>query len=93
MTQLVKTDRRTSVFDKIQADYPSTDINLLMQKFALGDLSAINVREGFYADVTKMPKTMADLFDKAQDCKEFFDHLLLILSSCLIILILNFSVS
>lgn len=73
--QLVKTDKKKNVYEAIQADYPSTDINRLMLKFSLGDTSAINVREGFFADVTKMPSTMAELFDKAQDCEEYFASL------------------
>lgn len=73
--QLVKTDKKRNVYDAIQADYPATDINALMLKFSLGDLSAINVKEGFYTDVTKMPTTMAELFDKAQECEQFFAEL------------------
>lgn len=73
--QLVKIDKKKDVYSAIQADYDSTDINLLMKRFALGDLSAINVREGFYTDVTKMPKTMAELFDKAEECQQFFESL------------------
>lgn len=72
---LVKTGEKKDVYSAIQADYPSTDINLLMKRFALGDASAINVREGIYADVTKMPSTYAELFDKAEDCSEYFDAL------------------
>lgn len=75
VSQLVKTDKKKNVYDAIQADYPSTDINRLMLKFSLGDMSAINVREGFFADVTKMPSSMAELFDKAEDCREYFDSL------------------
>ena len=73
--QLVKTDKKKDVYGAIQADYDSTDINKLMAKFALGDTSAINVREGFYVDATKMPKNLAELFDRAQDCQEFFEKL------------------
>ena len=75
VNHLVKTDKPKNVFEAIQADYDSTDINKLMLRFSLGDLSAIDVTQGFYADVTKMPKTMAELFDKAQDCYEFFNQL------------------
>lgn len=64
-----------NVYDRIQADYPSTDINILMERFALGETEAINVKEGFYADVTKMPKTYAELFQTYEDCKKFFDEL------------------
>lgn len=74
-SSLHKTDKPLNVFEKIQADYPSTDINLLMKKFALGDSSAINVTEGVYADVTKMPTTFAELFNRVNKCNELFDTL------------------
>lgn len=64
-----------NVYDKIQADYPSTDINLLMERFALGETDVIHVKEGFYADVTDMPKTYAELFQRAQDAHRYFDEL------------------
>ena len=70
---LVKIDQKKDVYSAIQADYPSTDINLLMKRFALGDKSAIDITQGFYVDATKMPKTLAEVFDRAQDCQEFFD--------------------
>lgn len=69
---LVKTDKKKNVYEAIQADFEATDINRLMLKFSLGDASAINVREGFFIDATKMPTNLAELFDKAQDCQEFF---------------------
>lgn len=73
--QLVKIDKQKDVHAEIQADYPATDINLLMKRFALGDVSAINVKEGFYVDVTKMPKNLAELFDRNVECQQFFDAL------------------
>lgn len=65
----------TNVYDRIQADYPSTDINILMERFALGETEAINIKDGFYADVTGMPKTYAELFQRAEDAHRFFDEL------------------
>lgn len=72
---LVKTDKKKDVYSEIQADYASTDINLLMKRFAFGDVSAINVKEGFYIDVTKMPTNLAELFDRNSDCQQFFEAL------------------
>lgn len=73
--QLVMTDKKKDVHAEIQADYASTDINLLMKRFALGDASAINVKDGFYVDVTKMPTNLAELFDKNIECVQFFNSL------------------
>lgn len=72
---LVKIDKQKDVHSEIQADYASTDINLLMKRFALGDSSAIDVTKGFYVDVTKMPQNLAELFDRNTECLQFFDSL------------------
>lgn len=72
---LAPTGEYENVQDRIQADYASTDINILMDRFALGDTSAINVKEGFYMDVTKMPTTYAELFQMSEDAKRYFEEL------------------
>lgn len=72
---LVKTDRKENVHARIQADYDSTDINKLMARFALGDSTAFDQRSGFYGDVTKLPSNYAELFNRVEECKQYFDHL------------------
>lgn len=72
---LAPTGEYDNIYDRIQADYPSTDINLLMERFALGETEAINIKPGFYADVTSMPKTYAELFQRYEDAKKLFDEL------------------
>lgn len=74
-TTLHKTDNPINVHARIQADYESCDINAIMRRFALGDTSAINVREGAYIDASKMPKTFAELFDRINECQSLFDSL------------------
>lgn len=73
--RLVKTDKKENVYERIQADYDSTDINKLMLRFSLGDSSAINQRDVWYGDVTEMPKTYAELFDRVEECKRTFEAL------------------
>lgn len=73
--KLVKTDRKENVYDKIQADYDSTDINKLMLRFSLGETDVINQKDVFYGDVTNMPTTYAELFDRVEECKRVFDAL------------------
>lgn len=73
--KLVKTDRKENVHARIQADYDATDINKLMARFALGDSSALDQRAGFYGDATKLPSTYAEMFDRVEACKQFFDSL------------------
>lgn len=72
---LAPTGEYENVYDRIQADYPSTDINILMERFALGETEAINIKPGFYGDVTGMPKTYAEMFQRAEDAHRFFDDL------------------
>ena len=74
-TTLHKTDKPVNVYERIQADYESCDINAIMRRFALGDSSALDVKQGIYADVTKMPKNFAELFDRINDCQKLFDDL------------------
>lgn len=73
--ELKPTGEYENVYDRIQADYPSTDINILMQRFALGETEAINIKQGFYADVTGMPSSYAELFQMAEDARVYFDEL------------------
>lgn len=73
--ELKKTDRKENVYARIQADYDATDINKLMARFALGDSSALDQRAGFYGDATKLPSTYAEMFDRVEACKQFFDSL------------------
>lgn len=73
--RLVKKDSKINVYEKIQADYDSTDINKIMLRFSLGETEVIDVKKGFFADVTGMPATYAELFDRVEDCKEYFDSL------------------
>lgn len=70
--KLVKTDKKINVYERIQADYDSTDINKLMLRFSLGDTEAINVRSGQFLDVTEMPTTLAEVFDRAVQAEQLF---------------------
>lgn len=73
--KLVKTDKKIDVHARIQADAESCDINKLMLRFSLGDESAINVRSGEFLDVTKMPTTLAELFDRSVQAEQLFEKL------------------
>lgn len=75
VNKLVKTDKKTNVYERIQADYDSTDINKLMLRFSLGDTEAINVRSGQFLDVTQMPETLAEVFDRAVQAEQLFVQL------------------
>lgn len=73
--QLIKKDVPINVYERIQADADSCDINLLMQRFALGDSEAINVRQGMYIDATNLPTNMAEVFEMGLEAQQYFDGL------------------
>lgn len=72
---LVPKDSTINVYERIQADRDSCDINILMQRFALGDTEAININQGFYLDTRDMPKTYAEVFERGLEAEQFFDGL------------------
>lgn len=65
----------TDLYSYIQSFADSTDINVLLKRFANGDESALNQRRAEYMDITEMPSTYAELLNKLNDGKELFDAL------------------
>lgn len=52
-----------------------TEISTIIKRFQGGDVSVINQKQGFYADVTKMPKTYAEMLQLRIDSKKAYDEL------------------
>lgn len=72
---LVKSDTTTDVYSMIQANKDSCDINVLMQRFALGDTEALDIKKGFYIDTRDMPTNLAEVFQMGIECENYFDGL------------------
>lgn len=72
---LVKADSFINVYDRIQADRDSCDINVLMQRFALGDTEALNIKTGYYLDTRNMPTTLAEVFQMGIEAEQYFEGL------------------
>ena len=72
---LTKKDSFIDVYERIQADADSVDINVLMERFALGDTEAINIRKGEFIDARDFPKTYAEVFQRGLECEQYFDSL------------------
>lgn len=66
---------QTNMYDMIQSHADSVDINILMQRYANGELDVLQRVQSMYADVTDMPKTMADLLNKVKAGEEQFNAL------------------
>lgn len=69
--ELVK-DSKTNVYEAIQADFESCDINSLMKRFTAGETDIFNRVQGIYADLTDMPKTWAELYQMQQEGENQF---------------------
>lgn len=50
----------------------STDISFIIRRLNAGDVSAINQRNPFYADITRAPTTRADMLQLSIDCQNSF---------------------
>lgn len=72
---LVKADTYTDVYSRIQADKDSVDINVLMQRFALGDTEALDIKKGFYLDTRDMPKNIHEVFAMGLEAEQYFEGL------------------
>lgn len=53
----------------------STEIYNIMARIQAGDVSLLNQKNGFYGDVTEMPKTYAEMLDLMHRGEEFFNKL------------------
>lgn len=63
---------KINTYAEIQSHKDSVDIHVLMRQFFNGDVEALSRRQGFYADVTEMPKTMAEALNMMVDRERDF---------------------
>lgn len=65
----------TKVYDHIQADAASGDINVLIQRFKNGEMDVLNQREGFYGDFSDVPESLIELKQRADEADDLFSQL------------------
>lgn len=68
-------DKEISMYDEIQSHADSVDIHVLIDRYERGDLEALTSREGQYADIIDMPKTLAELYQRTKDTEYYFNGL------------------
>lgn len=68
-------DGEINLYEMIQADKDSCDINVLLKQYALGDPSALAKRQGTYGDFTQMPKNFAEMLNKVIEGEKLFESL------------------
>lgn len=64
-----------NLYDYIQSHKESTDIHVLLQRFANGEEDVLQRMQGFYGDVTSMPKTYAEVLNAVIVGEETFARL------------------
>lgn len=66
---------RVDQYAIIQADKESTDINLILSRFAEGDSTALSRMQGIYADFTGLPDSYVGMINMIENGKRAFDGL------------------
>lgn len=66
---------KENIYEYIQSFKDSVDIGTILKKAGLGDMSGLQRVQGFYADVTKFPRTNAEMLQLILDSKGNFDKL------------------
>lgn len=66
---------KESLYDFIQSFRDSCDINVLVGRFANGDIEALSKVQGAYGDFTIFPKTYAELLNCVNDGRLMFNEL------------------
>lgn len=61
--------------EMIQSHLESTDINLILNRVAQGDMSGLTVKNGAYGDFTNVPKTFAEALQLQIDSNRLFESL------------------
>lgn len=63
------------VYMDIQSHKDSCSIELALKRFALGDVSALQQRQGAYGDFTTFPRTFAEVLQVMINAENYFDSL------------------
>lgn len=64
-----------NLYDYIQSHKQSTDIHYLLDRFVNGETDVLQRMQGFYADVSDMPKTYAEVLNAVIAGEETFARL------------------
>lgn len=64
-----------NLYDYIQSWKDSTDINVILARYANGDVDALSKVQGAYGDFTQFPRTYAELLNRVEQGKNMFMEL------------------
>ncbi len=68
----LREDGTENLYDFIQSFAESTDIHAIMRRFQNGEVDVLEKVQGFYGDVTEMPKTYAEALQRIADSEKVF---------------------
>lgn len=68
----LKEDGTENIYDFIQSFAESTDIHSILKRFENGEVDVLEKVQGFYGDVTDMPKTYAEALQRIADSEKVF---------------------
>ena len=71
---LVETGKE-DLYEYIQSFSQDTDINYIMRRFAMGDQTVLQQRQGVYMDASNMPRDLAESMALMQRARDVFDGL------------------
>lgn len=71
----LKETGKTNTYKLIQESLEETKIENIMQRAEAGDLTALNIRNGEYLDITDMPNTLAEAQNFVIKASQEFDKL------------------
>lgn len=66
---------KENLYEYIQSHAESVDIHYLLNRFVNGEVDVLSRMQGFYADVTSMPKTYAEVLNAVITGEETFARL------------------
>lgn len=72
--ELRETDM-TNLQAEIQSHRDSVDFNLIIARYMMGDVDALEKLHGFYADVSELPVSMAEIMNMNMRGQHLFDSL------------------
>lgn len=66
---------KDDLYAEIQSHKDSVDINTILSRYNAGDTSVLHKGDMLYMDVTQMPKTYAEMYERVMQAQELFDRL------------------
>lgn len=71
----LKVAGKVNTYLEIQSHADSVDINIILARYKNGETDVLNKVQGFFGDVTNLPKSYAEMLNLVMSGERFFDSL------------------